>query len=82
MLRWAWRRVVAALGEWPANRNYSGDFVIPSCGGTVFFYHRILPRGEAAGFNRRMRKTARPVVWEGDGAESPSLDPIVDARPT
>ena len=29
-----------------------------------------------AGFNRRMRKTARPVVWEGDGAQSPSLDPI------
>jgi len=30
----------------------------------------------AAGFNRRMRKTACPVVWEGDGAQSPSLDPI------
>ena len=29
-----------------------------------------------------MRKTARPVVWEGGGAQSPSLDPIVDARPT
>ena len=25
-----------------------------------------------------MRKTARPVVWEGDGAQSPSLDPISD----
>ena len=24
-----------------------------------------------------MRKTARPVVWEGDGAQSPSLDPIL-----
>src|SRR5258708_28550542 len=36
-------------------------------------------RGEQcynACFNRRMRKTARPVVWEGDGAQSPSLDPI------
>src|SRR5579875_1383204 len=31
----------------------------------------------AAEFNRRMRKTARPVVWEGDGAQSPSLDPIL-----
>ena len=31
---------------------------------------------KAAEFNRRMRKTARPVVWEGDGAQSPSLDPI------
>jgi hypothetical protein len=25
----------------------------------------------AAGFNRRMRKTACPVVWEGHGAQSP-----------
>src|SRR6185369_16101853 len=23
-----------------------------------------------------MRKTARPVVWEGAGAQSPALDPI------
>src|SRR5207249_5629270 len=30
----------------------------------------------AAAFNRRMRKTARPVVWEGAGAQSPALDPI------
>lgn len=30
----------------------------------------------AAEFNRRMRKTARPVVWEGDRAQSLSLDPI------
>lgn len=26
--------------------------------------------------NRRMRKTARPVVWEGAGAQSPAPDPI------
>ena len=26
---------------------------------------RLLRRRNAAGFNRRMRKTARPVVWEG-----------------
>src|SRR5512141_2236822 len=32
----------------------------------------------AAGFNRRIRKTVRTVVWEGDGAQSPSLDPIRD----
>ena len=25
----------------------------------------------AAGFNRRMRKTACPVVWKGHGANSP-----------
>jgi hypothetical protein len=30
----------------------------------------------AAEFNRRMRKTARPVVWEGDRAQSRSLDLI------
>jgi len=36
----------------------------------------------AAGFNRRMRKTACPVVWEGDGAQSPSLDPIQERRGT
>src|ERR1035441_1514602 len=35
---------------------------------------------KAAGFNRRMRKTACPVVWEGGGAQSPSLDPIRIAR--
>ena len=29
-----------------------------------------------AGFNRRMRKTARPVVWEGDRGHSRSLDLI------
>src|SRR5271157_1604627 len=28
-----------------------------------------------------MRKTARPAVWEGDGAQSPSLRPIQGARP-
>jgi hypothetical protein len=32
-----------------------------------------------ATFNRRMRKTARTVVWEGLGAQSPSPDPIVIA---
>jgi hypothetical protein len=52
-----------------------------SCGAPAFFYHRILPRGKAAGFNRRMRKNARPVVWEGGGAQSPSLDPIKVAAP-
>ena len=36
----------------------------------------------AAGFNRRMRKTARPVVWVGAGAHSPALDPIQGTRPT
>jgi hypothetical protein len=32
-----------------------------------------------AAFNRRMRKTARTVVWEGAGAQSPAPDPIDDA---
>ena len=30
----------------------------------------------AAGFNRRIRKTVRTVVWEGDRAKSRSLDLI------
>ena len=34
-----------------------------------------------AAFNRRMRKTARTVVWEGAGAKSPALDPI-DRNPS
>jgi hypothetical protein len=33
-----------------------------------------------AAFNRRMRKTARPVVWEGAGAQSPAPDPIAGLR--
>ena len=38
----------------------------------------IRPRGSvAAGFNRRMLKTACPVVWEGHGAQSPRPDPIL-----
>ena len=33
--------------------------------------HPITTRGlNAAPFNRRMRKTARPVVWEGQRAQS------------
>ncbi len=30
----------------------------------------------SAGFNRRMRKTACPVVWKGHGAKSPCPHPI------
>jgi hypothetical protein len=30
-----------------------------------------------AGFNRRMRKTACPVVWKGHGAKSPCPHPIL-----
>jgi hypothetical protein len=30
--------------------------------------------------NRRMRKTARPVVWEGAGAQSPALDLIMSGE--
>ena len=33
----------------------------------------------AAGSNRRIRKTVCPVVWEGDWAQSQSLDPIICA---
>ena len=34
----------------------------------------------AVAFNRWMRKTARPVVWEGAGAKSPAPDPIQKGR--
>ena len=30
----------------------------------------------SAGFNRRMRKTACPVVWKEHGAKSPCSHPI------
>jgi hypothetical protein len=33
------------------------------------------PRSDAADFNRRMRKTARPVVWEGTGGAIPCPRP-------
>ena len=31
----------------------------------------------SAGFNRRMRKTACPVVWKGCEAQSPQPHPIM-----
>ena len=31
-----------------------------------------------AAFNRSMRKTARTVVWESAGAQSPAPDPIAN----
>lgn len=34
----------------------------------------------AAGFNRRIRKTVRTVVWEGDRAQSRSLDLIIRSQ--
>src|SRR6267378_4124666 len=51
-------------------------------GALGFSFHLILPRSKAVGFNRRMRKTACPVVWEGGGAQSPSLYPIQEVRRT
>jgi len=46
-----------------------------------FLFPSVLPRPNAAGFNRRMRKTACPVVWEGAGAQSPALHPIHGPAP-
>jgi hypothetical protein len=43
-------------------------------------FHGRTQRDTAAGFNRRMRKTACPVVWEGHGAQSPRPDPIFRCR--
>ena len=68
---WKARRKVAqsSPGAWRVARNArlrGHGFLMPS----------DLANCQDACFNRRMRKTARPVVWEGDGAQSPSLDPI------
>jgi len=52
--------------------------VEPSPPGGRFKCHQLLRSKQVAESNRRMRKTARPVVWESDGAESPALDPIRD----
>ena len=43
-------------------------FVVPS--------DLAAPMQTAAAFNRRTRKTAHTVVWEGAGAQSPAPDPI------
>lgn len=41
----------------------------------IWIHHPLGNRGGmqviSAGFNRRMRKTARPLVWKGHGAQSP-----------
>ena len=37
------------------------------------------PCNQTAAFNRRMRKTARTVVWEGAEAQSSAPDPIDQA---
>ena len=42
----------------------------------AFYCLQILRTHAAADFNRRMRKTARPVGWEGAGAQSPAPDPF------
>jgi hypothetical protein len=34
----------------------------------------------SAGFNRRMRKTACPVVWKEHGAKSPCSHPILEVK--
>jgi len=58
----------------------------PCRGGMGFQCHRTLrPAVRAAAINRRMRKTARPVVREGGRAQSRSPDPIMtglEAYPT
>ena len=43
------------------------DATVGACGSAI----------KPAGLNRRMRKTACPVVWEGWRAQSRQLDPIV-----
>jgi hypothetical protein len=51
---------------------------------TLWVYHPVESDGgttmTAACFNRRMRKTARPVVWKGRGAQSPRPHPIPNRK--
>ena len=65
------KRVLASPSLQTALRNAvlkRWGFVMPS--------DLAAPMKQAATFNRRMRKTARAVVWEGAGAQSPASDPI------
>jgi len=66
--------------EWGPTRAASSIKQPRSCDDTAFSFHRILQASKVAGFNRRMRKTACPVVWEVAGA-IPSLD-LISSLPT
>ena len=46
-----------------------------------FSFRQNLPQLKAVELNRRMRKTACPVVWEGDGALIPVTPPDLGDLP-
>lgn len=65
-----------ALGAWPVQAWCNTHSQTWCCDVSASLCHHNLRLDKAAAFNRRMRKTARPVVWEAGGAQSPSVDPI------
>ena len=73
MGRVAWRRVVhrrkSQLADGAEQRGAAAPWVRDAIG-------PCLAQKSEAACNRRMRKIARPAVWEGAGAQSPALDPI------
>jgi hypothetical protein len=56
-----------ARGTSPGPAPFNERSATPACDDTVSWFRLILrsPCHKTAAFNRRMRKTARPVVWEG-----------------
>jgi len=63
----------SSRGAWPLAANGSVQTALSNA--TLKRFGFLMPsdlaNDEHAAFNRRMRKTARPVVWEGDRALSP-----------
>jgi group II intron reverse transcriptase/maturase len=64
---------LSSRGAWPLAANGSVQTALSNA--TLKRFGFLMPsdlaNDEHAAFNRRMRKTARPVVWEGDRALSP-----------
>jgi len=63
----------SARGAWPLAANGSVQTALSNTRlrRLGFLMPSDLARNDLAEFNRRMRKTARPVVWEGDRALTP-----------
>jgi group II intron reverse transcriptase/maturase len=63
----------SSRGAWPLAANGSVQTALSNA--TLKRFGFLMPsdlaRNDLAEFNRRMRKTARPVVWEGDRALTP-----------
>ena len=61
-------------GVFPIRAAKPGDLFYERMAGAKYVYRAIvlpMPGRAEAQFNRRMRKTACPVVWKGHGVQSP-----------